>query len=110
MILEHAILPIRAGSEAEFEAAFAAAQPLIRVQPGFRSLSLSRSFESPTQYLLLVEWDSIEAHTRGFRTSREYQDWKKLLHPFYDPFPVVEHFLAVDEATEKPVSRGGSFS
>lgn len=46
-------------------------------------------------YLLLVEWDSIEAHIDGFRTSNKYQDWKRLLHRFYAPFPTVEHFTAV---------------
>ncbi len=95
MILEHAILPVRPGEEAEFESAFELARPLISCQPGFRKLSLSRSTESPNLYLLLVEWDSIEAHTDGFRTSSEYQDWKRLLHHFYEPFPTVEHFRAV---------------
>ncbi len=72
-----------------------AGPPLISCQPGFRNLSLSRSKESPKLYLLLVEWDSIEAHTDGFRTSNEYQDWKRLLHHFYEPFPTVEHFTAI---------------
>lgn len=96
MILEHALLPVRPGSEASFEAAFREARPLISRQPGFLGLTLSRSLESPNQYLLLVEWDSVEAHTEGFRGSPEYQTWKKLLHPFYEPFPVVEHFVGVD--------------
>ena len=104
MIVEHAILPVRAGSEEEFEAAFSRARPLISVQPGFRSLSLSRSAESPRLYLLLVEWDSVEAHTDGFRKSPEYEQWRALLHHFYDPFPAVEHF------TEVSVSRPGSSS
>lgn len=95
MILEHAILPVRPGEEADFEAAFDTSRPLISSQPGFRSLSLSRSIESPSHYLLLVEWDSVEHHTDGFRTSAEYQDWKRLLHHFYEPFPTVEHFAAI---------------
>ncbi|TFC07128.1 MULTISPECIES: antibiotic biosynthesis monooxygenase family protein [Cryobacterium] len=95
MILEHAILPVRSGYESEFEVAFAQARSLISKQPGFRCLSLSRSMESPNLYLLLVEWDSLEAHTSGFRTSEEYKTWKELLHRFYDPFPAVEHFEEV---------------
>ncbi len=95
MILEHAILPVHPGDEAEFESAFEQGRPLISCQPGVRNLSLSRSTESPSLYLLLVEWDSIEAHTDGFRTSKEYQDWKRLLHHFYEPFPTVEHFIAI---------------
>jgi heme-degrading monooxygenase HmoA len=95
MVLEHAILPVRADAEAEFESAFALAKPLISGRPGFISLSLSRSVETPTLYLLLVEWDTIEAHTEGFRGSPEYQQWRALLHRFYEPFPVVEHFQVV---------------
>jgi heme-degrading monooxygenase HmoA len=93
MVLEHAILPVRPGLEAEFEKAFALATPLISGMPGFAGLSVSRSVESPNLYLLLVEWDSIEAHTEGFRGSPEYEQWRALLHRFYEPFPVVEHFL-----------------
>ena len=95
MIREHAILPVRLGAEDEFERAFSTARALISRQPGFRSLSLSRSIESPNLYLLLVEWDSIEAHSEGFRLSPEYEEWKALLHHFYEPFPVVEHFAEV---------------
>ena len=95
MVLEHAILPVRAGAEAEFESAFALAKPLISGRPGFISLSLSRSVESPNLYVLLVEWESIEAHTEGFRGSEEYAQWRALLHHFYEPFPVVEHFVQV---------------
>jgi len=48
------------------------------------------------KYLLLVKWQTIEDHTVGFRQSSKYQEWKKQLHHFYDPFPVVEHFKNVD--------------
>ena len=92
MILEHALLPVREGEEADFEAVFAEAQAIIRSMPGFMSLRLQRGIESPGTYLLLVEWESVEHHEVGFRQSPEYQQWKALLHRFYEPFPVVEHF------------------
>ncbi|WP_434809845.1 antibiotic biosynthesis monooxygenase family protein [Microbacterium sp. bgisy189] len=95
MILEHAVLPVRAGREADFEAAFARARPLIACQPGFIDLALHRSAETPNEYLLLVSWESVEAHTEGFRRSAEYEQWRHLLHDFYDPFPVVEHFTEI---------------
>ena len=66
--------------------------------PGFISLSLSRSIESPSTYLLLVEWETLEDHTEGFRGSPEYQQWRALLHRFYEPFPVVEHYNQVMSA------------
>ncbi len=98
MILEHALLPVITGREDDFERAFEQARPLISGMPGFGGVSLSRSIESPSTYLLLVEWDRVESHTVGFRESAEYQRWKILLHHFYDPIPVVEHFRTVSPA------------
>lgn len=92
MILEHAVLAVVPGREAEFEEAFQHALPLIAAAEGFGRLSLSRCRERPHTYLLLVTWDSVEAHEVGFRGSPAYQHWKALLHHFYDPFPVVEHY------------------
>ena len=98
MILEHALLPVIPGRETAFEAAFAEAKTIIAGMPGFIDLRLSRSIETPNEYLLLVQWESIEAHTDGFRGSPEYGRWRELLHRFYEPFPVVEHFAEVARA------------
>ena len=95
MILEHAILPVVPGREADFEAVFAEAQSIIAGMPGFVDLRLSRSIETPNEYLLLVHWESVHAHEVGFRGSPEYGRWRELLHGFYEPFPVVEHFTEV---------------
>ena len=95
MILEHAILDVVAGRQAEYEAAFAEAKSIIASMPGFRSLKLERCIERPNRYLLLVEWETLEDHTVGFRGSAEYQEWRALLHKFYDPFPTVEHYEQV---------------
>lgn len=95
MILEHALLTVRPGQLAAFESDFAEARRLIAASPGFRGLRLSRCLERGDGYLLLVEWDRLEDHTEGFRGSAAYQEWKALLHGYYDPFPVVEHFETV---------------
>ena len=98
MILEHAPLDVIPGREHDFEAAFAEAKAIISSMPGFRTLRLERCIERPTRYLLLAEWESLEDHTEGFRTSPEYERWRALLHHFYDPFPTVEHYENVTTA------------
>jgi heme-degrading monooxygenase HmoA len=45
--------------------------------------------------LLLVVWRRLEDHTEGFRRSPEYEQWRQLLHHYYEPFPTVEHFALV---------------
>lgn len=66
--------------ESQFATALAKARVIISSMPGFQSLSLSRSVESPSIYLLLVEWDRLEDHSIGFRQSERYQQWRELLH------------------------------
>ena len=94
MVLEHALLPVIPGREREFEAAFVLARPIIAGMPGFIDLTLSRCIERPNVFLLLVHWRELTDHTEGFRGSPEYQQWRALLHHFYEPFPTVEHFAA----------------
>ncbi len=91
-VIEHALLPVRAGSEAAFEAAAREARPLITASPGFISIEIRRPTETGQAYLLLVKWRSIEDHRDGFRQSDRYQQWRALLHPFYDPMPEVSYF------------------
>lgn len=95
MILEAVFLPVIAGREAEFEAAFKQASPIIASMRGYIAHELQRCIEQPGKYLLLVRWQTLEDHTIGFRQSPEYQQWRALLHHFYDPFPTVEHFEQV---------------
>jgi heme-degrading monooxygenase HmoA len=95
MILEHVILPVRVELSEAFEAAFRGAVPLIAGMAGFHHLRLARCIENPDHYLLLVEWDRLEDHTEGFRGSQEYQEWRRSLHHFYEPFPVVEHYETI---------------
>jgi heme-degrading monooxygenase HmoA len=95
VILEHALLDVVPGEEPAFEQAFEEARSLIAASPGFRALRLERCIERPAQYLLLVEWDQLEDHTEGFRRSPRYERWRRLLHHFYDPFPLVEHYATV---------------
>jgi heme-degrading monooxygenase HmoA len=92
MIIEAAILSVKAGQGAAFEAALEQALPLIEATPGFLGLELRPCIENPGQYLLLVRWERLEDHTIGFRASERYQRWRDALHHFYDPMPTILHF------------------
>jgi len=96
VILEVAMLSVRAGDGKAFEAAFAEAQNIIAAMPGYAGHELQRCLEVTDRYVLLVRWRSVEDHVVGFRRSPRYLEWKRLLHHFYDPFPVVEHFELVE--------------
>lgn len=95
MILEVAILDVKPGLGQEFEIAFKTASTLIASMPGYISHQLQRCVETANRYILLVQWQRLEDHTVGFRQSPEYQQWRSLLHHFYEPFPRVEHYEVI---------------
>src|SRR5688572_6295295 len=95
VVLELAMLNVLPGRESEFEAAFSQARHLISAMRGFLSLELGQNTQVPNRYVLLVKWQSVEDHREGFRNSPEYVEWSRLLHHFYEPFPIVEYYREV---------------
>lgn len=95
MVLEVAILEIKSGLAQEFEIVFKTASPIIASIPGYISHELQRCIETSNRYILLVRWQTLEDHVVGFRQSEKYEQWRILLHHFYDPFPTVEHYEVV---------------
>ncbi len=93
MVLEVAVLDVIPSTQEAFEEAWRTASPLIAASPGYISHELRKCVERSNRYLLLVQWQTLENHTAGFRGSERYLKWKELLHKFYDPFPTVEHYV-----------------
>ena len=95
MILEAVMLQVKEGMETKYEDAFRNASKIISSMNGYISHELQRCMEVKGKYILLVQWERLEDHRVGFRQSNEYQEWKRQLHHFYDPLPIVEHFERV---------------
>ena len=91
MIKEIARIDIDPARAADFEAAVAQAQPHFRAAPGCRSFVLERVLDRPGHYLLVVGWDSVDAHMVDFRASDGFQAWRALAGPFFKGAPDVFH-------------------
>ncbi|MDR7016063.1 antibiotic biosynthesis monooxygenase [Acinetobacter sp. 3657] len=92
MIIEHVHLNIKPNQSQAFEAAFQQAKAIIYPMAGLNAVQLIKHVQDDQRFILMIFWDSIEHHTEGFRKSAAYQEWKALLHPFYDPIPTVEYY------------------
>ncbi|MFU8853485.1 antibiotic biosynthesis monooxygenase family protein [Micromonospora sp. SL1-18] len=95
MVLEVALIDVTPGQEDAFAAAYAQAHPILCGTDGCRSVRMTRGVESPSRFVLLVEWDSVEAHDVNFRQSERFQQWRALIGPHFANPPRVEHFLDV---------------
>jgi len=92
MILEHALITVLPDAHEEFRTAVTRAREVISAAPGFRSFALHRGIESPDRYLLLVGWETLEAHTVGFRESTAFAEWRAHIGPYFDGAPEVDHY------------------
>lgn len=96
MVLEVGLINVVAGQEDAFTAAYAQARESLAGTPGCCSVRMTRGVESPSRFVLMVEWDSIDAHIENFRDTERFTTWRGLIGPYFDGVPVVEHFVDLD--------------
>ncbi len=94
MVLEVALIDVT--DAAGFEAAFLQARSVLAETPGCQSVRMTRGIESPERFVLLVEWDAVEAHEENFRQTERFAKWRAAIGPFFVEPPRVEHFTDVD--------------
>ena len=94
MVLEVALIDVNAGSEADFRSAYAEARQHVAASSGVGTIRMTQGVETPTRFVLLIEWDSVEAHD-GFRQSAAFGRWRGLIGPYFASPPHVEHFADV---------------
>ncbi|MGH3737233.1 MAG: antibiotic biosynthesis monooxygenase family protein [Micromonosporaceae bacterium] len=96
MVLEVALIDVRPGEEAAFAEAYRGVRHLVTETPGCRSVRMTRGVESPSRFVLLVEWDSVDAHLENFRASDRFTAWRAAIGPYFAGPPVVEHYTDAD--------------
>jgi len=91
MLVERSELLIKDGMEDEFATVMARkAVPLLKGLKGINAVSFGRGIENPGKFMLLVEWESMDAHS-AFRTDPVYPEFRALLSPFTKG-GAMEHF------------------
>jgi len=95
MVLEVALIDVVAGQEDEFAAAYGKGHEVLESTPGCRSVRMTRGIESPSRFVLLVEWDSVDAHEQNFRGTDRFTTWRGHIGPYFAQPPSVEHFTDV---------------
>jgi heme-degrading monooxygenase HmoA len=98
MVLEVALIDVIPGQEDAFEASYRLGHPILAGTPGCRSVRMTRGIESPSRFVLLVEWDSVEAHEQNFRATDRFEQWRGHIGPHFANPPRVEHFTDVTPA------------
>jgi heme-degrading monooxygenase HmoA len=95
MIVEHAVFTVAEADAEKFESAYSQARELLAQTEGLLWVRMHRGVEQPGNYLLLVGWESLEAHEVNFRQSERFVRWRELIGPFFAAVPQVEHYREI---------------
>ncbi|CAN7623203.1 antibiotic biosynthesis monooxygenase [Phenylobacterium sp. LjRoot225] len=92
MVLERAELTIKDGMAEAFAAAMKAdGTALLAGHKGCRSVQVGQGVENPNKFILLVQWDSVEAHVTAAQTPR-HAEFRNVIGPF-TAGGSAEHFV-----------------
>lgn len=96
MVLEMALINVLPGREDEFVAAYRSARPILAGTSGCLAVRMTRGVEAPSRFVLLVEWESVEAHEQNFRGTERFAQWRAAIGPLFDGPPDVQHVADID--------------
>jgi heme-degrading monooxygenase HmoA len=91
MLVERSELTVAEGKEDAFTAAMKeTGTALLRGVEGVKSVQVGRGIENPQKFILLVEWESMDAHTAYSQTLAS-QEFRALVGPLVQG-GTMEHF------------------
>ncbi len=74
MVTEFAQIEVKPGLEEAFIEGAAKSRPVFLAAEGCFGMGLQRSVEAPTKFLLMVQWESVDAHMVTFRESPAFRN------------------------------------
>jgi len=92
MTTEIAIFTAISGKEEALGQAILRGLEVIRQHPEAISARAERCVEKPGQYMLIVTWTSLKAHTVDFRGGQLFPQWRSHINGLFEENPVVFHY------------------
>lgn len=92
MVVEYIRYEVPADRHAEFLAAYAAAAHELQESSHCLAFEVSEGVEEPNNFIVRIEWDSIEGHEKGFRTSSDFPTFFAKVKPFFTQIREMKHY------------------
>jgi quinol monooxygenase YgiN len=92
MIVEYTRYRIKDGRAGAFVEAYEKAAEYLNSSPACLAYELTQCTEEPERFMLRIEWKSIEEHLQGFRKEPGFQEFFKLVQPFFREIEEMQHY------------------
>ena len=83
---------IPAAQAEAFEKAYHQAEPILQNSKHCLGYRLLQGVEEPENWILILEWDSIEGHEQGFRKEPAFSEFFNLVKPFFQQIQEMKHY------------------
>lgn len=91
MVTEHVLIKIKHDSTQDFIAAMETGKEILGAADGARAVRLLRGIENENQFLLTIEWDSVEHHI-AFTKTEGFARFGALVGQHFAEKPTMQHF------------------
>lgn len=78
----------------EFAEAYARASQVLDADEHCLAYEVSQGVEEPANWVVRIEWDSLEGHLDGFRTAPHFREFFAAVRPFFDDIREMKHYEA----------------
>ncbi len=92
MIVEYIRYTVPSARAEEFEAAYQRAGRVLDTDPHCVRYEVARGVEEPEHFVVRIEWDSVEGHEQGFRSSPLFGEFFAAVRPFFDQIEEMKHY------------------
>ena len=92
MIIEYIRYQVPAARHAEFLAAYGAAADELRASTQCRRYEISQGVEEPDNFIVRIEWSSLDDHLKGFRGSVAFAAFFAKVKPFFAEIREMKHY------------------
>lgn len=98
MIIEYIRYMISADRAEGFQAAYRTSGAL-DASAHCVGYELARGVEEPEHWILRIDWDSLDGHEQGFRSSPEFRSFLEAVRPFFADIQEMKHYQATEVAS-----------
>lgn len=96
MVVEYIRYVVPESRAAEFEASYRRGGAVLRADEHCLRYEVAKGVEEPEHYTVRIEWDSVEGHEQGFRTSPGFRDFFAAVKPFFSDIAEMKHYQVLD--------------
>jgi heme-degrading monooxygenase HmoA len=98
MVVEYIRYRVEPDRRSEFERAWSSARALLDAAPECLAHEVAHGVEEPANYVVRIEWRSVEDHEQGFRRSPAFGPFFASVKPFFEQIEEMRHYVPTAEA------------